>query len=134
MPIDERDVLEVLKSELEFIKKGNYGRAGRTPWLPSSIFQDSATCLNVGDPNRPHPCDECLLTALVPKNRLSEAVPCHHIPLNPEGETVHFLECNESREVLEEKVEAWLNCMIKILEEARGEGDAVTPAAEPPSS
>jgi hypothetical protein len=118
MLTDERDVLEVLKAELDFIRKGRYGRAGRTPWLPSSIFQDSPTCLNFGDPDRSDPCGECLLTALVPKDRLSETVPCHHIPLNPEGETVHYLERNESREVMEGKVAA---CMIKILEDARGE-------------
>ena len=125
MPIDERDVLEVLKSELEFIKKGSYGGAPRatgvTPGPPlPSIFQNSPTCLNFGDPNRSHPCDECLLTALVPKNRLSETVPCHHIPLNPEGETIHYLERNEGPEATEQKVAAWLKCMIKILEEARG--------------
>jgi hypothetical protein len=120
MTIDERDVLEVLKAELEFVTKGRYDRPDRTPWLPSSIFQDSPTCLNFGEARRRHPCDECLLTALVPKARLSEAVPCHHIPLNPEGETIHHLERNESREVMEQKVAAWLACMIKILEEARG--------------
>jgi len=121
MPIDERDVLEVLKSELDFIRKGNYSSESETRCLPSSLFQDSPTCLNFGDVSRSHPCDECLLTALVPKNRLSETVPCHHIPLNAEGETVHFLERNASRGEMEQKVTAWLSCMIKILEESRGQ-------------
>lgn len=121
MPTDERDVLDVLKSEFDFIRKGNYGDASGTRCLPSSLFQDSPTCLNFGDASRSRPCDECLLTALVPKNRLSETVPCHHIPLNAEGETVHYLERNASPEETEQKVAAWLSCMIKILEEARGQ-------------
>jgi hypothetical protein len=119
MPADERDVLDVLKSELDFITKGNYSRASGTPSLPSSLFQDSPTCLNFGDTSRSHPCDECLLSALVPQNRLRETVPCHYIPLNAEGETVHYLERNASREEMEQKVAAWLGCMVEILEQAR---------------
>ena len=77
MITDDRDVLDVLKFELDFIEKGGYGRSVRTPWQPTSIFQDSLTCLNFGDPNRSHPCDECLLMALVPPERCAEKVPCH---------------------------------------------------------
>jgi hypothetical protein len=121
MLTDNRDVLEVLKFELDFIEKGGYGRSVRTPWLPTSIFQDSLTCLNFGDPNRSHPCDECLLMALVPPEHCSEKVPCHHIPLTPEGETVQRVEQNEGREVAQEVVKNWLRRMIKILEEARAE-------------
>ena len=121
MLTDNRDVLEVLKFELDFIEKGGYGRSVRTPWLPTSIFQDSLTCLNFGDPSRSHPCDECLLMALVPPEHCSEKVPCHHIPLTPEGETVQRVEQNEGREVAQEVVKNWLRRMIKILEEARAE-------------
>ena len=119
MPTDDRDVLEVLKFELDFIEKGGYGRSVRTPWLPTSIFQDSLTCLNFGDPNRSRPCNECLLMALVPPARRSEKVPCHHIPLSPEGETIHYLERNEQQDVMEDVVKDWLRRMIKILEQAR---------------
>jgi hypothetical protein len=121
MLTDDRDVLDVLKFELDFIEKGGYGRSVRTPWLPTSIFQDSLTCLNFGDSNRSHPCDECLLMALVPPEHCSEKVPCHHIPLTPEGETIQQLEHNQSREGMEEVVKNWLRRMIKILEQARAE-------------
>jgi hypothetical protein len=121
MLTDDRDVLDVLKFELDFIEKGGYGRSVRTPWLPTSIFQDSLTCLNFGDPNRSHPCEECLLMALVPQEHCSEEVPCHHIPLTPEGKTIQQLEQNEGREDTEEVVKSWLRRMIKILEEARAE-------------
>jgi hypothetical protein len=79
MLTDDRDVLDVLKFELDFIEKGGYGRSVRTPWLATSIFQDSLTCLNFGDPNRSHPCDECLLMALVPAGALlgESSLPSH---------------------------------------------------------
>lgn len=121
MPTDDREVLEVLKVELGFLEKGGYGRSIRTPWLPTSIFQDSPTCLNSGDPSRGRACHECLLTALVPPERLSEKVPCHHIPLTPDGETIDFLERNETPDRMDETVKNWLRCMIRILEEVRAD-------------
>jgi hypothetical protein len=37
MAQDERDVLEVLKSELKFIEDSGYGRSTRTPWRPREV-------------------------------------------------------------------------------------------------
>jgi hypothetical protein len=130
MEEDRRDLLDVLKAELSFIKKGGYGRSVRTPWLPTSIFQDSLTCLNFGDPDRTRPCSECLLMALVPPERQSEEVPCHHIRLTPEGETIHYLERCETQEVMEEKVKNWLVHTIRLIEAARaGRAKSATAAA-----
>jgi hypothetical protein len=117
---DDRDVLEILKSELDLIEKGGYGRSVRTPWLPTSTFQDSLTCLNFGDPNRSGPCDECLLMALVPPERRSEKIPCHHIPVTQEGKTVHDLERSETQGEMEDIVKNWLRRMIAMLEEVSG--------------
>ena len=50
MSEDKRDVLEVLRYELNFIEQGGYGNWYSTPWGPASIFQDSLTCPNHGDP------------------------------------------------------------------------------------
>jgi hypothetical protein len=119
MPSDDRDVLELLKSELAFIETGGYSHTSAKRWRPSSIFHDSPICLNFADPNRGHRCEDCLLTALVPPPRLGEKVPCHFIPLNPEGETVHYLEANEPPEVVEQRVREWLRRMIAVLEAAR---------------
>ena len=88
MSNDKRDVLEVLRYELNFIEQGGYGNWYSTPWGPASIFQDSLTCPNHGDPTRPHACHECLLYDFVPEEFRTEDVPCHHIPLNKQGETV----------------------------------------------
>lgn len=116
---DDRDILEILRFELDFIENGGYGRSVRTPWKPTSIFQDCLTCINFGDPNRTHPCNECLLMDFVPPDRRSESLPCHHIPLNVAGETVARLERRENQQELEEAVKNWLHATIRRLEEER---------------
>lgn len=119
MSKDERDILEVLRMELDFIEKGGYGRSVKTPWQPTSTFQDSLTCINYGYPYRAHPCDECFLSDLVPPERRSEVVPCHHIPLNADGETVEALELKDNQQVTEETVKTWLRAKIREIEETR---------------
>ena len=119
MSNDERDPLELLKAELDFIEKGGYGRSVRTPWRPTSVFQDSLSCLNYGYPYRAHPCAECLLNDLVPEDARAEAVPCHHIPLTTSGETIYELELADNQQQLEEKVKLWLRARIKEIEDER---------------
>jgi hypothetical protein len=119
MSTDERDILEVLRAELELIEQGGYGRSVRTPWKPTSTFQDSLTCINFGYPYRAHPCEECLLNVHVPPERRSEVVPCHHIPLDAEGETIETLELKDNQPLLEEKVKEWLRTRIKEIEDER---------------
>ena len=119
MADDDRDVLEVLKFELNFLEQGGYGRSVRTPQRPTSIFQDSITCLNFGEPQRPHPCSECMLIDFVPASSRNENVPCHHSPLTPGGETVAALESGYNQPKLEETVMAWLRAVIARLENER---------------
>jgi len=121
MSDDKRDVLDVLRFELSFIEQGGYGRSVRTPWKPTSVFQDSVTCINFNDPERPHPCNECLLTDFVPVGRQGENVPCHHIPLNQEGETVDTMERQYNQLELEETVKSWLRATIQRIEQERTE-------------
>lgn len=116
---DDRDILELLKDELDFIEKGGYGRSVRTPWKPTSTFQDSLTCLNYGDPNRTHPCNEChLLDFVSPKHQVEE-VPCHFIPLNEAGDTIEDLDAEGNQAQLEQKVRDWLRAKIKEVEKER---------------
>ena len=119
MSDDKRDVLEVLKFELAFLEQGGYGRSVKTPWKPTSIFQDSLSCINFNDADRPHPCNECLLNDMVPQDALSESVPCHHIPLNSQGETVHSMERQYNQPELEEAVKGWLRETIGRIERER---------------
>ncbi len=116
---DERDVLEVLKFELNFLEQGGYGRSVRTPQTSTSVFQDSITCLNFGEPERPHPCSECLLMDFVPESSRNENVPCHHIPLTPSGQTIADLEPGYNQARLEEAVTAWLRAVIGRMEQER---------------
>lgn len=119
MAKDERDVLEVLKEELGFIQKGGYGRSVRTPWQEKSIFQDSLSCLNYGYPYRAHPCSECHLLEFVSPEHRTEAVPCHFIPLNADGDTIQELESQDNQPKLERQVINWLRAEIKQIEQAR---------------
>jgi hypothetical protein len=121
MPKDDRDILEVLKFELEFLEQGGYGRSVRTPWKPTSAFQDSPVCLNFNDSERPHPCTECLLIDFVPPAEQSEPVPCHHIPLGPQGETIFTLEEKRNQAEIEEALKNWLRATIQRIEQERAE-------------
>jgi len=119
---DERDILEVLRQELDFIEQGGYGRSVRTPWQPTSVFQGSLSCLNFGYPYRAHPCNECFLHDFVPPESRAEVVPCHHIPLDAEGATVDELELEENQQKLEAAVKDWLRKKIKEIEAERAAG------------
>ena len=111
MSEEKRELLKKLKFELAFVEDGGYGRSVRTPQIPTSLFQDSLTCLNFGDSLRSHPCSECALMQFVPESAKGEDVPCHHIPLD-EGKTIATLDAAEGEEILKR----WLRQEIGRLE------------------
>jgi len=113
---DNRDILNLLQDELDFIEKGGYGRSVRTPWKPTSTFQDSLTCLNFADPSRQHPCNECRLIDFVAPELRTANVPCHQIPLNEAGDTIEDLEATDSQSKTEAEVKAWLRAQIERIE------------------
>ena len=117
MAKDDRDLLELLKSELDFIEKGGYGRSVRTPWKSRSPFSDSLTCVNYALPEKAHPCSECHLIEFVPGDQHDQEVPCHAIPLNDAGDTVETLEGNQA--VLEDALKNWMRRKIREIETAR---------------
>ena len=116
MTKDDRDILELLKSELDFLEKGGYGRSVRTPRLPTSIFQDSPSCACF--PFRTHD-NECALMEFVPSEFHSKDVPCHFIPLNETGETAAMFEGRDDQQRLEEAVKNWLRARIERIEQER---------------
>jgi len=122
MTKDKRDLLDVLKAELEFLEKGGYRHTARAEWRPQFIFQDSPTCLNF-DPTHPSkPCSDCVLVELVPEDRRDKKIPCRHIPLSEHGETIDSFYHTGTQEELETALARWLKNTIARLERERAEG------------
>ncbi|MFY9559011.1 MAG: hypothetical protein WAQ52_02135 [Terriglobales bacterium] len=115
MSESNRETLNFLKQELAFLERGGYG--GTVPWKPVSIFLDSPSCPNRLDAERSTPCQECWLYAFVPERFQQEPDPCHHIALNPDGESVHSMSRQYSPGEVEDAVHKWLTAEIQRLEE-----------------
>jgi hypothetical protein len=116
MAKDARDVIEVLKSELQFVEQGGYGRLPRESWRPRFIFEDSPTCLNFNSTDRVVPCEECLLMQFVPEDARTQPVPCMHIPFLLNGQTLESLYRTGTQQEIEEALGAWLRATIRRLE------------------
>ena len=119
MHTDERDLLDVLKFELEFLEKGGYGRSPREAWRPQFIFEDSPTCMNYDCKDSPDPCTHCVLSQLVPPEFRSAKTPCRHIPLNEAGESLDALYRYDNQPEVEDAVAKWLQATIAKLQETR---------------
>jgi hypothetical protein len=132
MQKDERDLLEVLKFELQFLEDGGYGRSARTPWRPQYIFEDSLTCMNYDSKDNPGPCSDCVLMHLVPPERRSEKIPCRHIPFNLSGETLDSLYRYSNQNEIEETLGNWLRATIQHLEEERAAARQARSKQPPP--
>jgi len=121
MKKDERDLLDVLKFELNFLEKGGYGRSPREPWRSRYIFEDSPTCMNYDSKDHRDPCAECVLMQLVPLEFRAAEIPCRYIPINPEGDTLDSLYRYADQFETEEIFGNWLRVTIAKLEEQRQE-------------
>lgn len=123
MSDDHRDVLEILRYELNFLEQGGYEQNERQGRL-ASPFRDTLMCLNFDDPLRAHACRECFLYDFVPEEARTENVPCHFIPLDPAGHRlIDFLKAGDSKE-LERALKIWLRRTIEEL--TRGEVKSVS--------
>jgi hypothetical protein len=116
---DERDLLDVLNSELAFLEKGGYGRSPREPWSQPLIFEDSPTCMNYDSKDCAEPCSACVLFQLVPPQFRGKQLPCRHISVNAEGETLNSLGRHSDQFEIEEVLGNWLRTTIAALEDAR---------------
>jgi len=118
MPQDDRNTLVVLKAELNFVKKGGYGRSPREPWRAPLFLEDSPSCMNYDTKQDRTPCAQCLLLQFVPTEKCSEKVPCRHIPITPNGETLIQLYRGGTEQQIEEALANWLEKEIAKLESA----------------
>jgi len=123
MAKDGRDLLQVLKAELNFLEAGGYARGQRTSWFPPFIFEDSPTCQGFNPEARPELCAGCVLLSLVPPEQRTAEIPCRHVPLNAAGDTVESFYQAHTQQELEWALDKWLRGKIKELE-------SQTPAAK----
>jgi hypothetical protein len=128
---EKEEIIEKLKLERSIIGDGGYGRSVHAPWRPTVYFRDSITCPNVGETQEVHPCSECFLMDFVHPAHAGLNLPCHFIPLNPQGDTIDSLRRNGDVEKLEAALLCWLNTTIRRAEEERSknpEADGVVPS------
>lgn len=116
MTKDKRNLVDVLRAELEFLEKGGYRHSARAAWRPHFMFQDSPTCLNFDSTQPPRPCADCVLMQLVPEDLHAKKVPCRYISLNERGETIDSFYRYSTQEELETAVAQWLKATIQRLE------------------
>jgi len=112
----KQHMLEELKLEREFVRRGGYHASVRNPRREPTHLRDSVTCLNVNKSEDLEPCDRCFWYDLVPEERRDREMPCRHIPLDAQGNTVESLDARGRREEAEEKLLAWLDSTIARLE------------------
>ena len=126
-----KDLLSILKTELEFLKIGGYSQTARAPWRPQFIFQDSPTCPNFDPAEPPCPCTECALIQLVPEDSRNKKVACRYIPLNDQGETIDTFYRYSTPEMLETALTEWLKTTIARLEREKARSSSVAAHPEP---
>jgi hypothetical protein len=131
MANEDRDLLTVLRAELEFLEKGGYRHSPSAPWRPQFIFEDSPTCKNYGNKQELLPCSECALMRFVPEDCRGERIPCRHIPLTVEGYTIDTFYRLGTQEELEAGVVGWLRKTIQRVEGEGAQQEEESRAAKP---
>lgn len=110
-------LLEALRDQLVFFEKGGYGHPYRSPWRSTLLVRDSPLCLNATPTfTQAKPCSECLLFSMVPPDKRKSLIPCHHIPLNPSGDTIAQLYASGNQAQLDRAYHDWLCATIQRLE------------------
>jgi hypothetical protein len=115
MPQDTREILQILRYELNYLEQGGFER-DRLATGATSPFLESFTCINFGDPVHTHACRECKLFPLVPEDKRNEELPCHFIRLGANGETMGELIQKHDPRRLAMVLEHWLRATIARME------------------
>jgi hypothetical protein len=126
MPKDDRNTIEVLKAELNFVKKGGYNPSPRDPWQIPLALEDSPTCMNYDSKEDRAPCAECLLMQFVPASKRTEKVPCRHIPLTTQGDTLLQMYRGGTEQEIEDTLAKWLEETIAALESGKKTSSTVS--------
>lgn len=67
------------------------------------------------------PCSDCILMQLVPPEQRGEKIPCRHIPLTKEGETLETLYKYGTQGEIEDAMRQWLRTTIQRIETQRAQ-------------
>ena len=121
MSKDKRQLVDVLRQELEFVEKGGYRHPSHAAWRPQFMFQDSPTCLNLNSSDIPAPCTDCVMLQAVPADSQQRKFPCRYIPLNERGETLDLLYRAGTQEETQAAFKSWLKSTIARLERQQAE-------------
>jgi hypothetical protein len=113
---DKRQLVDVLRQELEFVEKGGYRHPSHAAWRPQFMFQDSPTCFNFNSNDIPAPCTDCVMMQVVPADSQQRKFPCRYIPLNERGETLDHLYRAGTQEETQATFKNWLKSTIARLE------------------
>jgi len=113
---DKRQLVDVLRQELQFVEKGGYRHPSHAAWRPQFMFQDSPTCLNFSFNDIPAPCTDCVMMQVVPADSQQRKFPCRYIPLNERGETLDLLYRAGTQEETQAAFKNWLKSTIARLE------------------
>jgi hypothetical protein len=108
-------LLQLLEAELAFFESGGYGRPFRGSWRPTLLLRDSPTCFRAGLADGSEHCRNCKLWSLVPADRSQELIPCHHILLNDQGDTIQSLYRSGTQEALDHAYRGWLRKYVEQL-------------------
>lgn len=113
---DRAKLLRALKRELALFDAGGYGNIYRNSrWRSTMLLRDSPFCTGIRRISS-DPCGNCVLLSLVPVGKRGERLPCHHIPLNPQGDTIARLYQEGSQGIMDARYRAWLENCISELE------------------
>ncbi len=116
MLANDHDLLNILKSQLNFLTGGGYRRSTQTPWRSPLIFEDSPTCKSYYCEQNAHPCSECPLLRFVPPEDQDRTIACRYIPLSAKGDTLDSLYHFAYEAEIQEAVGSWLESKIDQLE------------------
>lgn len=116
MQTSQLELINRLKTEILVIERGGYHPSVHEPRVQPQLFRDSVSCLNFGSDIKKEPCSKCFLFEFVPPEHAYEQEPCHHIPLNANGDTIASLEAHGQHEKAEELLLEWLRSTLAKLE------------------
>ena len=111
--IDRKALLQALKDELAFFETEGYGKPFRSGWRPTLLLRDSPVCLNFQLASRQDSCDRCPFFSLAPADDRDALLPCHHIPLDAEGNTIAGMYQKMTQKELDERYHNWLIALTR---------------------